>query len=120
MYAASSGDSSRKSAASPTFQPFDSSFFLFDSRIVVFRQSSFAGVDDTFRSLRCLLSEHLGDNDRVRVNPANYSPRFIFIIDSQLVTPWPYRGHSSGVRHAQRLAFLQTAEEKTRFQPSSG
>jgi hypothetical protein len=75
---------------------------------------------DLDRCSRGLLAEDVENNDRIRRDVVNDSPRLVTIADSQLVALSTDCGHWSRMGQTQPLPFLEPPEEAARLPSALG
>ena len=71
---------------------------------------------DLDRCSRGLLAEDVENNDRIRRDVVNDSPRLVTIADSQLVTMVTDYGHWSRMGQTQTLSLLEPPEKQPSLQ----
>jgi hypothetical protein len=71
---------------------------------------------DLNRRSLCLLAEDVENNDRIRRDAVDDSPRLVTIADSQLVAMVTDCGHWSGMGQTQTLSLLEPPEKQPSFQ----
>jgi hypothetical protein len=76
-------------------------------------------IDDTFWSPIRFLLKYFAYHDGVRIKAIDKAPRFVSVIDSQLMALWANRWHGPTVRHRQHVAPLQFPQQKPGFEPGS-
>lgn len=72
-------------------------------------------IDDFLWGFLCFLRKNLKDDNSIIINKVYNPPRFIHVIYSKFMAPFPYAWHRTRMRHFQVYSLLQFTQQKPGF-----